>query len=198
MKSENVFISIFNQIINEAIISPKDPTGKSFEKGQKTENNFEKLATQNGFSFKRSSEYEDKVDHFDGFLITPTKRLRIEIKGNEESECGDYILLELRSSIGKFGWVYGKAEFVALERFTPQYCFIMFSRPDLVKYIESKTKVKWENNQFIFDPSMLINDSCEAVAPRLHMRKGTEAIRTRIFINELTNNVTHTILYPKS
>lgn len=184
----NIFNDIYNSIIQEAHQNPLDPTGKDVLKGQKAEDNFATIAQSNGYSWKIASIDEERIQHFDGIITSKSgKQSKVEVK----SFKGDGALIEFRGIHNHRGWIYGSADFIAYEMYKPYYHFLMFIKPELLKYVENKCQVKWEGNKFIFDTNNLVRNTDESFAPALYIRKEDQSIITRINFNELMKVVPH-------
>ena len=204
MSTETLFQTIYTEIIQEfATKHIDDVTGRDFAKGQNAEDNFAEIAVQNGCKWTQGSDTDDRIHHVDGILTSSTKRLKIEIKSSKSERCPNDVLIEFRGGSGHSGWLYGKADFIAHEVLSPHYSFVLFSKPELIKYAEAKCNIKWDwdikkGRYLKFDSSMLTNYSCEAIAPKIYNRNTDQSIITRININELKRNILHSVMFPKS
>ena len=88
----------------------------------------------------KSTVDEDKKDHVDFWWDSPKKgKIGIDVKGirkNDDGELDDTIFwIEYRNNPGLPGWIYGKEEYIAIERFTD---IVYIKRDVLRKYAEEK------------------------------------------------------------
>ena len=88
----------------------------------------------------KSTVDEDKKDHVDFWWDSPKKgKIGIDVKGirkNDDGELDDTIFwIEFRNNPGLPGWIYGKEEYIAIERFTD---IVYIKRDVLRKYAEEK------------------------------------------------------------
>ena len=87
-----------------------------------------------------STKKENKEDHIDFWWDSPKKgRIGIDVKGirkNDEGKLDDTIFwIEYRNNPGLPGWIYGKEEYIAIERFTE---IVYIKREALRKFAEEK------------------------------------------------------------
>jgi len=85
----------------------------------------------------KSTTQEDREEHFDftvnGSRVDVKARKNIGILNAGESQ-DQYTVLELQDIVGKLGWVYGNADYIAFEI---DYFFLICPRMDLVRYVEN-------------------------------------------------------------
>lgn len=181
----NIFNTLYNQIITEAVQSRFDISGKDFTVGQDAEDYFLKLVKFNGYGWTPATSYQETKEHIDGKLYSPysNKTYNVEVKSKKSgANCKNDILIELRSRGEEYkGWIYGKAEYIAFlyENKKQVYpykndIFVFINRAKLQELTERLTGTKWvlEDNKLVFkyDSANLVDDTCSAIAPKLYMR----------------------------
>lgn len=84
---------------------------------------FGELATRNGWIAVKASHQEDMREHWDWMIGQRPFAHRVEVKGLKRlSRAGDYqdkwFWVEFKNTIGRPGWLYGKADLVAAQTTT--------------------------------------------------------------------------------
>jgi hypothetical protein len=106
----------------------KNPS-KSFLKGKEIEKNFIDILIRDGYKVEEATREEDILLHIDIWAtpINSNKRFGIDVKGIKFGN-EDRIIVELKSSLGKVGWLFGSQTFIAFE--TEDY-FVLVQRDKL-------------------------------------------------------------------
>lgn len=109
----------------------KNDFKKSVIEGENSEKKFEKILISRGFSFRKSTAYEDSMLHIDYYACRiPNNKdssffeknaLSFDIKSrkrvnrNDKKYSDDSIWIELKNVKGYKGWLYGSQQFIAFE-----------------------------------------------------------------------------------
>jgi hypothetical protein len=114
---------------------------RSDAEGYGAEDSFKALAAQNGWKFIRyATPDEDRLDHWDQLWGIGSRPARIEIKAPKRSRRADHrasdlrTVIELQGIAGFPGWLYAKADMVALGRGDS---FLVYDILTLRKFVES-------------------------------------------------------------
>lgn len=202
----NIFQTLYNQIITEAVQSRHDITGKDYAVGQQAEDYFFKLIRFNGYGWTPANSHQELKQHIDGKLYSPytNKTYSVEVKSKKSgANCQNDILIELRSRGENLkGWLYGQADYIAFlyENNKQAYpyksdIFIFLNRMKLQQLTEQLTNTEWliEDNRLVFkyDSANLVNDTCSAIAPKLYMRGVNDpwSVITRIPLNKILSSL---------
>ena len=104
--------------------------------GKQAEKAFVQLFESKGHKVEKSTKEQDMFEHWD-FLINDEHKMEIKSRKranrNDSELKDDWIYLEFLNVIGKPGWLYGKADFIAFQR--PEG-FLVVKRTDLVELAE--------------------------------------------------------------
>lgn len=108
----------------------------AFERGEQAEARFKRNAEKDGWIVEKTGSHEDINDHVDFVIRRPevdgySCTVDVKAKGAEHKYSAGHVWLELRNVQGNYGWVYGKADFIAFER---DNGFLMVGRPELAKW----------------------------------------------------------------
>lgn len=108
--------------------------------GESIEIIFKEYMTKKGFDVKKSSTYNDKIDHFD-FIVTDSKHksIRVDVKGlkrkNKQDPFTNDTWVEFVGVSGYSGWIYGDAKYIIFYRLNGTFISV-----DRLKLIEEVTK----------------------------------------------------------
>jgi len=125
-------------------------TNGSGEMGKNAEKSFVSCMKANGRKIKPSTREQDIFEHWD-FLLNDEHR--IEVKGRKRlhrhatSVSDDIIYVEFRNVRGDNGWIYGKADFIALER--PDG-FLIVQRIALMRMAETLVQNQWSTRPTLY------------------------------------------------
>lgn len=89
---------------------------KAFLKGKEIEKQFIDILIREGYKVEEASREEDILLHVDIWAtpINSNKKFGIDVKGIKFGN-EDRIVVELKNSLGKTGWLFGKQTFIAFE-----------------------------------------------------------------------------------
>lgn len=90
-----------------------------------------------GYEARKSTREEDMYDHIDYWVKRKNHRNEdiesgVDVKGGNHPHC---VWVEFKNVIGKKGWMYGEAEFIAFEM-PEENGFIVVRRKELADYAE--------------------------------------------------------------
>ena len=90
-----------------------------------------------GYETRKSTREEDMYDHIDYWVKRKNHRNEdiesgVDVKGGNHPHC---VWVEFKNVIGKKGWMYGEAEFIAFEM-PEENGFIVVRRKELADYAE--------------------------------------------------------------
>lgn len=115
-----------------------DSVGKASIDGERAQKNFERIYYKKfGLYPIRATKKEDMYDKIDYWMQIGTHRASVDVKSCKkhlDTVCVEFI------SYGKFGWVYGKADYIGFEMPSKE-SFIMVKRDALLEYVEKNCKV---------------------------------------------------------
>jgi hypothetical protein len=112
---------------------------------------FKKIIEERGWIYIKSTDDEDRYDHFDchvciienGFIV---RKLKIELKGRKYSSKGNRGIpkeerqyIEFMNVSGEIGWLFGEADYIAVEG--DGEMFYIIDRQDMIKFSEKLFKV---------------------------------------------------------
>ena len=111
------------------------------ERGDQAEQLFLRLISSKGYSYKKSSQYEDINEHWDYLIEKDGKSWKVEVKGIKRIQRMDdevqdeWIWVELHGvRPNDPGWLYGsKADIIAFEM---KDSFILVKRDHLIELVE--------------------------------------------------------------
>jgi hypothetical protein len=109
----------------------------SQEEGDKAANKFVKACEAIGYKARKSTDKEDMYDHIDYWVKRKNHRNEdiesgVDVKGGNHPHC---VWVEFKNVIGKKGWMYGEAEFIAFEM-PEENGFVVVRRKELADYAE--------------------------------------------------------------
>jgi len=90
-----------------------------------------------GYEARKSTREEDMYDHIDYWVKRKNHRNEdiesgVDVKGGNHPHC---VWVEFKNVIGKKGWMYGEAEFIAFEM-PEENGFVVVRRKELADYAE--------------------------------------------------------------
>jgi len=112
--------------------------------GNDAETKFRKLCSAKGFKVVKSTREQDMREHWD-FLVNTS---RVDVKAmkklnRHDTKANPYIVyVEFRNVRGDNGWLYGEADWIALET---EWGFVLVKRLDLVELAETKISSDFTN-----------------------------------------------------
>ena len=128
-----------------------DTSGRCAAMGQSAEDTFAALAKEQGFTVKKSSDHQDRIEHFDFLIEKGGKRYRVEVKSKKGFSIlhkgrmiRDFFLLEFVGVTGRAGWLYGQADLVA---FQEENGFYLVPRKTLVEVGEKLCTREWVDDK---------------------------------------------------
>ncbi len=94
---------------------------KSFSEGNSSEDQFNALAQNKGFSTRKSTRSEDIYKHIDLFLIKNGKTISFDVKSakrsnrhtGKQNDCAVWV--EFKNVSGNAGWIYGGQDYIAFD-----------------------------------------------------------------------------------
>lgn len=118
----------------------QDRRDYSWNEGRNSEKKFKESCERVGYSVRKSSKEDDIDKHID-FYITRTNGTftSVDVKGGNHPET---IWIELKNVLGKVGWLFGKAEFIAFDM-SEVNGFCMVRRTDLIRLVEEEVDAKF-------------------------------------------------------
>ena len=150
--------------------------------GTEAEKRFEALFKKRhpNVEIKHSTLNQDKCEHWDYMLSNPTTKAMVEVKGRKrknrwDSEFTTDILLETRGVSGKWGWLYGKATYMAFEY---ELGWILVLRKELVELCHEKTG--YEKKDMLVSKSGHVQELY-----KLCNRRGNQDVTTLITLEDL-------------
>lgn len=117
--------------------------------GKNAETKFVELCRTYGVEPIKATEDQDKYEHWD-YRVSGS---RVEVKSrkrtnrSDSSVNDDVIFVEFLNIIGKPGWLYGSADFIAFER--PEG-FLFVKRTDLVALAEMLVGTQWADRPTLY------------------------------------------------
>lgn len=122
----------------------------ALERGDTAEALFVKIMLSKGYKITRATDLQDMYEHWDysfthpnpspevtvPFTVDIKARKRFAYLGNNPQDI--YMCVEIMNTIGRKGWLYGKADYIAFER---KHDFLLVPLPDIYKLM-----------MFIFSP----------------------------------------------
>lgn len=118
--------------------------------GRLSELLFVSTAIEDGWDVKKSTDYQDAVEHWDYRIEKDGESLRVEVKGRkrihreDRSYNDDFIPIEIVNCIGLPGWIYGEADVIAFHNGNR---FIVAGRERIVGLLDA-----WLNDRFLPHP----------------------------------------------
>lgn len=122
----------------------------SFDQGNEAEELFVQLCEKNGIKAVKTRPDVDVFDHFDFFLYYNGKRTTVDVKNEKKKyryspdDEEKVVWLEVKGISGYKGWLYGKANFIAIRYQGNKFIFI--KRLNLVKLLEEK-RARWDDGR---------------------------------------------------
>jgi hypothetical protein len=95
-------------------MSLKAKIQSDFIKGLKDEGIFMLIATHFGYECSEAAKYIDIDERWDVLIKKDGKKARVQVKGLKDAHKFGYTWLELVKDDGTFGWLYGKADVLAI------------------------------------------------------------------------------------
>ena len=133
-------------------VNDHDFTGECSKRGQAAEDSFIKVAYQRHYKIRKATRKE-QCDHIDYFLtgLHPISRKEIQVTVDvkavkkttrqEKPFNTRWVWLEMVNVQGKRGWVHGKANFIAFERYAD---FVVIKRDSIRKWVESSGRIRYD------------------------------------------------------
>jgi len=85
-----------------------------YKTGLKSEKLFKEIAISYGFEILDVYNYYDFVERWEVLLKKDGKKARVQVKGLKDAHKFGYTWLELTKDDGTYGWLYGKADVLAI------------------------------------------------------------------------------------
>jgi len=129
-----------------------DFSGECSKRGKFAEDEFIKAAHARRYKIRVATRKE-QFNHIDYILkgLHPTSRKEIQVtvdvkslkkKSRQSKNLNDkWVWLEMVNINGKRGWIYGKANFIAFERFND---FVVIKRDSLQAWVEASGRVRYD------------------------------------------------------
>lgn len=92
----------------------KEKMSKDYETGLKDEAFFKIVATIHKYEYFKASRGIDRIERWDAKIKKYGKQARVQVKGLKHAHLLGYTWLELTKDDGSKGWLYGKADVLAI------------------------------------------------------------------------------------
>jgi hypothetical protein len=159
MKFDDLFIKIMKEATTplSGIARIDARRNLDLSRGAHTENQFEIICRNLGYSLRKADDREETEDHIDYYM--GNKEIPVDVK----SDSGASMNIEITKRSGRAGWLYGKAQFIALYDEVEQG-FALIDLPALRELVQDKGGFKVDNWGNIRDISgNVINDKLNMV-----------------------------------
>jgi hypothetical protein len=107
-------------------------------RGKKAEISFMETSISLGWNWYNSDDHEDKVFHIDCHVKKPNDSRSIDVKSIKKDNKGvfnrDCTYVELVTTKGKIGWLFGRANWFAFE-YDYEGTFLVISQEDLIDVV---------------------------------------------------------------
>lgn len=140
----------------------------SWREGRNSEERFKASCEKVGYSVRKSSKKDDIEKHID-FYITRSNGTftSVDVKGANHPET---IWVELKNVLGKVGWLFGKAEFIAFDM-SEVNGFCMVRRTDLIRLVEEEVDANFVEKQYAYK--------------KLYQRKNRSDVITKLHLTDI-------------
>jgi len=184
------FDKLFNTLMEAHVGVRSSNPERDLELGLKSEAEFEEICDQNKLVWKESSKKEDMFDKFDyrvfkrngerAWIDRPENARNrktcnyVEVKGQKLLKgTSDKILIELRNVSSGIGWLYGKANYIALKKLD-DVGFRMIPRYNLMIELEKMCNfTKTSNNEFFYkDNKQPVKETKDALQSTISDEEG--------------------------
>ena len=151
---------------------------KSFNVGKQSEEKFVKAARQENFIVRKASREQNMYKHVDFFLEHDRFKFSVDVKARKKASRSDATFddvwnwIEFKNVRGNPGWLYGEADYIALER---EKDFILASREELKNFCEERV-----------DQDDRVSSAYEAKY-KCYQRAGNKDLITRIRMEDINN-----------
>jgi hypothetical protein len=126
----------------------------STEMGNAAEQRFYNIVSKlAGVIVSKASHHQDRIKHWDYLLRKEGKEYKFEVKAMKKANRWDdkpvphLVYVEFLNVIGLPGWIYGEADYIALEQ---PNGFLCVDRTELVEVAESLVKNEWANRPTLY------------------------------------------------
>ncbi len=116
----------------------------SLELGENAEVAFIEMAKARGWKISAATKEQNIDEHWDFRIEKEGQPYKVEVKSekrikrNDDNSQADFIWVELRNVRGEIGWLFGRADLIALEKGTS---FVFVKRLDLLGVVNQKVNL---------------------------------------------------------
>ena len=111
----------------------KEKVQKDYNEGLRSEDLFIKVAISAGYKCLKTSRSIDIDEHWDCLIKKDGKKAKVQVKGLKKSHEDGYTWIEIKRYDGRKGWLYGKADVLALQHPHRFDIYLMKSIRKLIK-----------------------------------------------------------------